>query len=255
MKTNEIFFSPTGGTEKVVRIVAQAWEGEHQSIDISAPDSDYSAFTFARDEICIIGVPSFGGRVPAVAIERLHKMRADGTPTVIITAYGNRDYDDTLLELRDALKQNGFRIIAAIAAVTEHSMVRKYGAGRPNADDESTLRGFAEKIKQAPESGAELPEPAVKGNVPYKEFGGSPMKPKADKHCNGCGACARVCPMKAIPPESPSETDNSLCMVCMRCVAVCPRHARKLNPAMLLVLEQKLKKGCAAPKENELHMG
>lgn len=255
MKVNEIFFSPTGSTKSVVRLISSVWAGEPAEIDCSLPDSDYGATGFGADELCIIGVPSFGGRVPAVALERLGRMKAHGTPAVIIATFGNRDYDDTLLELRDALKKRGFHVIAAIAAVTEHSIMRQFGSGRPNAADENELRGYSETIKRAMESGEPLPEVGVKGNMPYRDYSGLPFIPSAGSACNRCGTCAKVCPMCAIPFENPSETDKQRCITCMRCARVCPQRARKINPLMLFAAGRKMKKVCTAEKKNELHLG
>lgn len=255
MKINRIYFSPTGSTKKVVRLIAQAWVGESYDIDCSVPDCDYGTYSFAKEELCIIGVPSFGGRVPEIALSYLQRMKAVGTPTVIVTTFGNRDYDDTLLELRDTIRQNGFHVVAAIAAVTEHSIMHQFGTGRPDVNDEKELHEYAKTIKLALERSLELQEPIVKGNTPYRSYSGLPMKPAANKTCTKCGVCAKVCPMQAIPSENPSETDKDRCITCMRCVAICPQHARKLNPALLFAAGQKMKKGCSTPKRNEFHIG
>lgn len=255
MKLTQLYFSPTGSTKKVVELLAGVWDAEKQAIDFSCTNKDYTTCTFARDELCFIGVPSFGGRVPAVALSHLQQMRAEGTPAVLVATYGNRDYDDTLLELKNAATQSGFQVIAAIAAVTEHSMMHQFGAGRPNTSDQQELLGFAEKIKQTIESGVALPEIAVKGNTPYREYGGLPFQPSADKNCNKCGICAKGCPTGAIPAEDPSDTHKGSCITCMRCVALCPQHARKLNPALLFVAGKKMQKTCAEPKANVLFFG
>ena len=55
------------------------------------------------------------------------------------------------------------------------------------------------------------------------------MKPQADDTCLKCGTCAAKCPVQAIPPQRPWETDGEKCISCMRCLAICPAHARKLD--------------------------
>lgn len=251
MKLNRLYFSPTGGTEKVVKLLSDAWDCEKCDLDFSVCDGDY-ACTFGREELCIIGVPSFGGRVPAVALEHLRRMKADGTPAILVAAYGNRDYDDTLLELKETVKQIGFRVIAAVAAVTEHSVMRQFGAGRPDDADRAELLSFGQRIRA---SGASLSEVAVKGNTPYKVYSGIPLKPAANKACNQCGACATVCPVGAIPPKTPSQTRKEACISCMRCISICPQHARKLNRVLLFVAAKGLKAKCTGRKQNELFVG
>ncbi|MEG0167421.1 MAG: 4Fe-4S binding protein [Ruthenibacterium sp.] len=252
MKVYSLYFSPTGGTEKVTKLIAQALGEVAGEMDLSLPQGEKMPAAFDADALCVIGVPSFGGRVPAVALERLRRIKADGTMAVLIACYGNRDYDDTLLELKDEAIKCGFKPVAAIAAVTEHSIMREFGAGRPDAQDCAVLRAFACQIKNALAAGNAPADVLVKGNRPYREYNGVPLKPSADKSCNDCGICAKSCPVGAISSEKPELTDKDRCISCMRCVAICPRHARKLNSIVLFAATQKLKKACAERKENEL---
>lgn len=58
---------------------------------------------------------------------------------MLVTAYGNRAFDDTLLELKDTMKICGFICNCALAAVTRHSVLPKYGEGRQDYDDAEEL--------------------------------------------------------------------------------------------------------------------
>ncbi|MEG0570975.1 MAG: EFR1 family ferrodoxin [Oscillospiraceae bacterium] len=252
---NKLYFSPTGSTKNVVELIAGVWEGEQQEVDFSILEKDYSACTFAPDDICLIGVPSFGGRVPTIAAQHLEKMKAASTPTILVVTYGNRDYDDTLLELKNIVKQSGFNVIAAIAAVTEHSIMHQFGTGRPDALDRKELLEFAQKIKEETKNPATFSDVVVKGNMPYKEYLGLPFKPSANKNCNNCGACAKSCPVGAIPAKTPSQTLNDRCITCMRCVSICAQHARNINPALLFVAGKKMQKACGGRKLNYCFFG
>jgi ferredoxin len=46
--------------------------------------------------------------------------------------------------------------------------------------------------------------------------------------------------------------DKSVCISCMRCVAHCPRHARKLGSLVLSLAGFLLKGAASEPKKNEL---
>lgn len=252
MSLYSIYFSPTGGTKKVIEHLSEGWKEQPAVIDLADAGNDFAGIAFDSQDICLIGVPSFGGRVPEIAFSRLSAMNANGARAVLVTAYGNRAYDDTLLELYDAAGNAGFRSIAAVAAVTEHSIMRQFGTGRPDDEDSARLREYADRIRKLLDSGVEDAVLNLPGNRPFREYKGVPFKPKAGKDCTGCGICAKLCPVQAIPSERPQETNTSLCISCMRCVSVCPSHARSLNKAVLFAASQKMKKALSGRKSNEL---
>lgn len=252
MKCYQILFSPTGGTEKVARAITRSWP-EVRTIDLSVPDADYAGIVLEPDALVLVAMPSFGGLAPQTALERLAKIRGCGAKCALAAVYGNRAYEDTLVQMEDCAAAAGFQVIAAVSAVAEHSIVREYGAGRPDAEDCGELTGFGEKILQKARSGA-VSGPHLPGNRPYKKASGGGMLPKAGAACTGCGQCAQKCPVGAILPENPREADKDRCISCMRCVAVCPAHARTLNPLMLAAVRTALRKPCAGRKPNELFL-
>ena len=44
---------------------------------------DIESMTFQADDVCLVSVPSFAGRVPAVAIERLKKFSGNGAKAIL----------------------------------------------------------------------------------------------------------------------------------------------------------------------------
>ncbi|MGI6069934.1 MAG: 4Fe-4S binding protein [Blautia sp.] len=253
MKLYQIYFSPTGGTKKVTDILGSAWDCEKEDIDLSSPDVDFGAYAFGPEDVCLVAVPSFGGRVPDGIAGRIAGLSGGGAKAVLICVYGNRAYEDTLAELEDVLSAGGFVCLAAVAAIAEHSIARQFAAGRPDAEDERELLEFAARIQEAADTGASVPV-KVPGNRPYKEYKIVPMAPKADETCNECKKCVKACPVKAIDGEDPRQTDSGICISCMRCIAVCPQGARKLDEAMLAALGEKLEKLCTGRKKNELFL-
>ena len=252
-RTVQIVFSPTGGTQKAADLLAQEWNNEVVKVDLSSATEDFSAAEVREGDVAVIAVPSFGGRVPALAAQRLSKIKGNGARCVVMCVYGNRAYEDTLIELGDIAANCGFKVIAAVAAVAEHSICHQYAAGRPDGDDAEKLRGFAGQIK-AKIDGGEENSPQIPGNRPYKKAGGAPLVPKADGKCNNCGICAAQCPAQAIDVSNPKATDAKKCISCMRCVAVCPQHARGVNKLMVSAAAMMLKKVCSVRKECELYL-
>lgn len=248
MNIINITFSPTGSTNKVARIISAAMGKCDKEIDLTCRNLTTQSLT--ADDVAIIAVPSYSGRVPALVTERLKSVNGNGAKAVLITVYGNREYEDTLVELEDLAKAQGFNIIAAISAVAKHSIVNKIAAGRPDADDEMKLALFGKTIAEKLEN-ADNSTPSVPGNRPYRKAGNG-FAPKTTKNCNTCGKCARECPTGAIPLDNPKKIDKTVCIGCMRCVAICPENAKHLSPILLFLAGRMLKKPCATRKEPQL---
>ncbi len=254
MKIFHIHFSPTGGTKKAGEYLLQPWEKKVEEINLLDGDKDFSAITFCNDDICYVSVPSFGGRVPAVATKRLEQMEGHGAKTVAVCVYGNRAYEDTLLELTDTLTARGFSCAAGAAAIAEHSIMHQFAAGRPDEEDKKELLEFGREIRKKIEQCQEYGELHIPGNRPYKKLGVSSMIPQTGDECVNCKICARECPVAAIDLEKPEKTNADKCIACMHCIAVCPEHARKLDSEAVAALTERLKDACQGRKQNELFL-
>lgn len=251
MSVFEIVFSPTGGTQKVSGLVAGALDKNTVTVDLTDSGLDFSAVSMTEDDVAVISVPAYAGRIPAVVADRLGMVHGNGARAVLVCVYGNRAFEDTLVELEDVAKHAGFRVIAAVAAIAEHSIARQFAAGRPDAQDVAQLSEFAQRIRQKLLDGA-ASEPSIPGNRPYKQAGGHSMVPHATEDCVSCGACAALCPVRAIDKDDPRQVDGEACISCMRCVSVCPQNAREPNPAALSAVTKMLSKVCVVRKECEL---
>ena len=236
-------FSPTGGTKKIADAIAAGFNIPVVEMDLT---KEASSATLGGNDALMAVLPVYGGRVPQISLERLSALKGNGQKAVAVVVYGNREYEDALLETKDALEANGFFVVAAAAFIAEHSIVRSIAASRPDAEDEVLCRQFAADVMAKADDAAPVQVP---GNTPYKELKPAAFHPAANEACVKCGVCARQCPVDAIPLDDPNQTNNDLCINCMRCVETCPQHCRALPDAFLTMVTQMLNEHASGYKK------
>ncbi|MDL2210964.1 EFR1 family ferrodoxin [Bacteroides sp. OttesenSCG-928-M17] len=231
---NSVYFTATNTTRRVVRHIAEQLQGNKKEYNItqSAPEEN---ITMKSSDLLVVGMPVYSGRIPAIALPALDRFKGNGTPAIIVCVYGNRDYDDALLELKDVVESNGFKVISAGAFIAQHSIFPKVGHNRPDEKDMEQIKEFADKsaalIAATPDISS-LPEITPEGNRPYKVPGNLPLQPKGNKQCTECGACVKQCPAQAIAADTPRKTDKNKCISCARCIMICPENARHFGGLM-----------------------
>lgn len=231
-KVRRVYFSPTGTTRRIVAAMAEHFPGAGGELDLggrAAPEIT----PFASDELAIVGIPVFSGRVPEPIVARLKRLSGANNPAIAVAVYGNRHYDDALLELHDTLQQCGFSVIAAAACIARHSIFPQVAHDRPDAEDLAAIAAFARrcraKLEEAAASGAQHSPLAVKGMYPYRDIQTTRFRPSIDDRCVGCGACVAVCPTQALQASGKGKKpvrDNALCIACTACIATCPTGAQ-----------------------------
>lgn len=262
MEISLVTFSPTGTGRTIAEAVATGFASDTdtlRAVDLTLPDDGTGEI--AVDGVAVFAVPVYGGRVAETAAERLLRIKAAEpgvTPAIVTVIYGNRDYEDALIELRDIAVRQGFVPLSAGAFVGEHSYSRpKEGMpiaeGRPDAADRTEAERFGAKSRAKYDTGEWEPL-TVKGNFPYKVKGHStPATPVTDPElCTGCGVCVEVCPTGVVSLNDDGEavSDAAGCIKCCACLKFCPADARRFDTPYT----EKLFTHCSARREPELFL-
>lgn len=253
-----VYYSATFSTRRIVREIASQFEKPIKEYDITSdvPKNDVSLDS--DGDLLIVGVPSYAGRVPEMAAQSLKRFLGNNTPAIIVCAYGNRAYDDTLIELKDIVEAHGFKLVSAAAVIAQHSIFPKMAEGRPDADDMEKLHEFAVNSKELLSQISKMSAVSrlmVKGNRPYRDTKPIPLHPEGSKSkCTSCHACAKMCPVGAISMEEPYKTNEKKCISCGRCIVVCPEHARHFGGLLYKTASWKFEKDYAEPKQPEFFL-
>lgn len=256
-----VYFSATDTTKKTVLTIAdeaaRLLGAEREDYDFTLPGMREKGFAAGKDDLVIFGTPVYAGRVPNVLLKYLATIQGNGALAVPVVLFGNRNFDDGLIELRDILENTGFHTVAAAAFVGEHSFSKALAAGRPDADDMKEALAFAgkvaEKVKGLPEG--EVPAPVEVEGVPHPYRGYyqprdrkgvsidiRKVKSLVSDACDDCKICADVCPMGSISHENVREY-TGICIKCGACIKKCPKQARYYEDEGYLYHQHELEEG------------
>ncbi|MFZ7121333.1 MAG: EFR1 family ferrodoxin [Eubacteriaceae bacterium] len=230
-KVNTLYFSATDTTKKIVSAIACGFGEISTEYDITLPPSRGERHSFSEDDIVVVGVPVYAGRVPEFLVDYFKSIKGNYSKAVCVVLYGNRDYDDALLELKNIINQQGFEVIAAGAFIGEHSYTANVAQGRPDIQDIQVAIEFGRSIKNKLKNTSEIVgELQVKGNFPYSEgMASAPsIGPTTDINCIQCGKCAQYCPTEAIDDDDCRLVDATKCIKCCSCVKRCPKDSKEL---------------------------
>ena len=265
-RVNLMYFSPTATTKTIVeaignRLIERNGIEQGKTVDFTLPKQRESGVNFKSDDILLIGVPVYSGRVPHILLSYLDSIKSNNTLAIPIVLYGNRAYEDALLELNDILIENGFNVIAGGAFIGEHSFSTILAKERPDNTDLSIAKHFADSVYKKIESDR-LDTLRIKGNRPYRAYTKPKddedkkedtvkVEPKTDKNCIDCKICAEVCPVGCIDYTDVTKITGT-CIKCGACVKLCPTNSKYFDNPDYIKLKLTLEELYKERKEPEL---
>ena len=239
------YLSPAGTTAKVVEVishgVADAVSAKWQAFDWTPPKNREWKIEFEPEELLVIGVPTYAGRVPNKLMPYIRdNLFGDRTLALPVVTFGHRAYDDSLAELTTLLADNGFLPMGGAAVICEHSLIPSLATGEPGEKALAEAYAYGREAGRralallAGSAGEDREDGCDSGEAAgtqladhlkawreevilaghdvasyYQPLGksGAPVDflkavPAVDPvKCTGCGCCAKVCPMDIITME------------------------------------------------------
>lgn len=240
-----IFFSPTGTSAKIAKTIANGLGETHKEYDLTSLKNrlQYKALRFTSNDLVIISVPVYKGRIPDFLAEYFQHFKGNNAKAVFTVVYGNRAYEDALLELKNTFEAAGFIGISAGAFIGEHSYSERIANKRPDANDLNIAFEFGREIKSKLIEFDKINKSVlfVKGNFPYKESPpASPIVPETNDNCTDCSICADLCPMEAIDFVNFRDIDPDKCILCCSCIKNCPEDAKVIINELIVNLTKNL---------------
>lgn len=258
-----IYFSPTQTTQTIVEAIARGFNAKTTvPIDLTLPAAKTASFDELTSELAIIGAPVYSGRIPIDAKDRLGRIRANNTPAVLVVLYGNREYDDALLELKTQTEKAGFIPVAGGAFIGEHSFTSEktpIAVGRPDADDIVTAEKFGRTIQNKLKNIRlleDIPPLDVPGKYPYRKRQQPTKTSPVTKRslCITCSSCAAVCPTAAITVKDEVITDSDKCIICCACIRACTNHSRVMEAQAVKLIAESIYEKYRERKEPEIFL-
>ncbi|MHA1585260.1 MAG: EFR1 family ferrodoxin [Promethearchaeota archaeon] len=250
MKLQNIYFSATGNTRKIVGIVGQAMNLKQE------PEINLTEFqtrtkildakeNLISGDLFLFGCPVYRGKIPSLLIPIIKRLEGKNRWIVIIVVNGNIHYDRSLEQLAELLRAQNFKILGGGKFIGAHSFNGKeyhIAEGRPNSKDIHIAKQFGmelrNKLNNKPKELMLQSNEEVKINENTQESSvkASPIIPKHDPTlCLRCRECYAACPTEAIDfyafgnEENPFIVDPEKCIMCAACVKICPVGALSIT--------------------------
>ena len=253
-----IFFSPTGTSRTIAQSIAaganHSFPFKHIDLTLPGHPTDISA---SENELTIIAVPVYAGRVARLAKSRLKEVSGNNSPAIIVVLYGNREFEDALLELKHIAEEQSFNVVAAAAFIGEHSFSTAESPtaqGRPDQSDLNIAFKLGKSVIKKLDNDQVTPEIEVPGNFPYKDgMKNLPFTPVVDTdNCTECGECIAACPTGSMSLNGTIKINVDTCILCASCIKTCPVQCISLKSTPMEDKSKELSVKLQTRKEPEI---
>lgn len=274
-KVYGVYFSPVKNTANVVKKMAQDLGRELnlpvEVIDFTTPEKRTGSWSFKEDDLVVFGTPTFAGRIPNKILPYVQTLfEGEETLAIPVVTFGNRSFDNSLIEVKNELENHNFKTFVAAAIACEHSFTDKLAKERPDREDIRQLEGFIREVagllqdinqKEDIISPVQVPgEHPLTGYYVPLGIDGQPVqflkaKPKTvEEDCDHCGVCAAACPVAAIDFSDEAKVPGT-CIKCQACVKLCHSGAKYFDDEKFLSHVRMLEENYTRRAEPEFFIG
>ena len=221
--TRVFCFSGSGHSRAVADWVAEALSC--QRIDMERAE----ALDLQSEAPAVVVFPVYCQAVPPPVRRFLRGLRSERV--TLIATYGGFSHGNALWEAQRLLK--GDRVVAGVYVPTGHTYLEE-----PAKWDAEALSPLLARVRE----GQMIRIPKARKHPLAGFFPAWRSRLGVRIHrsdaCNGCGRCARNCPMGAVKNGKPDRR----CIRCLRCVTECPQRALRFSSTLPMRLYLKKKR-------------
>ena len=232
-----VYFSGTGNTRHCVEVFAAQYKSDSDVISIE--DSQVLSH-IAKHDTLAIGYPVYFSNAPRIMQDFIAENGTyfRGKQVFVIATMGLWSGDGAGCAAR-LLKRHGARIIGGLHLRMPDCICDERVLKKPGNATYSLIQQAETKIAAAVRR-LKNSEPTREGlSFPHRIAGllGQRLwfygktktynqRPLVDTlRCNGCGLCARLCPMKNLTIKDAKAEPSKRCTLCYRCANHCPTRA------------------------------
>ena len=195
-KVKAVYYSATGNAKKVVEAIAGTMAKEldvpMESYDFTLPKNRTEVQVYGPEDLVVFGTPVYAGRVPNKMLPVVQgNFKGEGALAVPVVVFGNSNFDNGLIELRNELENNGFHTVAGAGIATSHVFSDVIAPGRPDEKDMALIEEFAKKAARKVSEMTEIPAPIAVRSINPENCA------EVTGICIKCQACIKKCPKKA----------------------------------------------------------